>query len=154
MVNYLKPAIERRLERADSGIGTRKRAAKYICRFLEANPTNPFEMPLEREQFYSACEDLLQDRDSERILLYLPLGLLEDAPITFRKVYLNAWYKLLSVRDVRENFHLGDCLELDARPQGGLERVVKCAHLTPWLLKFGYINWWQIASILNESEDD
>ena len=38
MVKLLKPAIERRLEKADSDIGTRKRAAEHICCFLEANP--------------------------------------------------------------------------------------------------------------------
>jgi len=154
MVKLLKPAIERRLEKADSGIGTRKRAAEHICCFLEANPKTARDMPLEREQFYSACEDLLQDRDSERILLYLPLRFLEDAPTTFRKAYCDAWYRLLNIRDVRENFHTGDCFELDARPKSGLERVAKCAHLTPWLLKFGYINTQQISSILKENSDD
>lgn len=154
MVKLLKPAIERRLEKADSGIGTRKRAAEHICCFLEANPKAARDMLLEREQFYSACEDLLQDRDSERILLYLPLRFLEDAPTTFRKAYCDAWYRLLRTRDVRENFHTGDCFELDARPSGGLERVVKCAHLTPWLLKFGYITAWQVSSILKENSDD
>lgn len=154
MVKLLKPAIERRLEKANSGIGTRKRAAEFICRFLEANPTVTRDMPLERERFYSACEDLLQDRDSERILLYLPLRFLEDAPATFKKAYYDAWYRLLSIRDVRENFHTGDCFELDARPKSGLERVAKCAHLTPWLLKFGYINAQQVSSILKENSDD
>jgi len=154
MVKLLKPAIERRLENADSGIGTRKRVAEHICCFLEANPKVARDMPLERERFYSACEDLLQDRDSERILLYLPLRFLEDAPATFRKAYCDAWYRLLNIRDVRENFHTGDCFELDARPSGGLERVVKCAHLTPWLLKFGYITAWQVSSILKENSDD
>lgn len=154
MAKLLKPTIERRLEKADSGIGTRKRVAEHICYFLEANPKTARDIPLEREQFYSACKDLLQDRDSERILLYLPLRFLEDAPATFRKTYCDAWYRLLNIRDVRENFHTGDCFELDARPSGGLERVVKCAHLTPWLLKFGYITAWQVSSILKENSDD
>ena len=154
MVKLLKPAIERRLEKADSGIGTRKRVAEHICCFLDANPKVARDMPLERERFYSACEDLLQDRDSERILLYLPLRFLEDAPATFRKAYCDAWYRLLNIRDVRENFHTGDCFELDARPSGGLERVVKCTHLTPWLLKFGYITAWHVSSILKENSDD
>lgn len=142
------------MEKANSGIGTRKRAAEDICRFLEANPRVAYDMPLEREQFYSACEDLLQDRDSERILLYLPLRFLKDAPTGFKNAYRDAWYRLLNVRDVRENFHAGDCFELDARPSGGLERVAKCAHLTPWLLKYGYINERQVLKILRENSDD
>lgn len=154
MVRLLKPAIERRYDAAENGIGMRKRAAEDICRFLEANPRVAYDMPLERECYYSACENLLGDRDSERILLYLPLRFLEDAPETFKKAYRDAWYRLLSTRDVRENFHTGDCFELDARPKSGLERVAKCAHLTPWLLKFGYINAQQISSILKGNSDD
>ncbi len=154
MVKLLKPVIERRLEKADSGIGTRKRAAEDICCFLEANPINAYDMPLERERYYSACENLLGNRDSERILLYLPLRFLEDAPETFKKTYRDAWYRLLNVRDVRENFHLGDCFELDARPRDGLERVAKCIHLTPWLLKYGYIDERQILRILRENSED
>lgn len=154
MIRLLKPAIERRYDAAENGIGTRKRAAEDICRFLEANPRVAYDMPLERECYYSACKNLLRDRDSERILLYLPLRFLEDAPETFKKAYRDAWYRLLNTRDVRENFHTGDCFELDARPRGGLERVVKCVHLTPWLLKYGYINERQILRILRENSDD
>lgn len=154
MVKLSKPVIERRLDKANSSTGMRKRVAEDICHFLEVNPKSTREMSLERERFYGACEGLLRDRDSERILLYLPLRLLEDAPLMFREAYCEAWYRLLSVRDVRENFHIGDCFELDARPSGGLERVVKCAHLTPWLLKYGYINTRQVASILKKNSDD
>lgn len=154
LIKLLIPAIERRYNAANNGLGTRKRAAEDICRFLEANPRNARDMPLERECYYSACEDLLWNRDSERILLYLPLRFLEDAPKTFKRAYIDAWYRLLNVRDVRENFHVGDWLEPDARPRGGLERVVKCAHLTPWLLKYGYIDDRQILKILRDNSND
>ena len=154
MINFLKPAIERRYELANSGIGTRRRKAEAICDYLKARPEDAHTMMLERERFYSACEDLLRDRDSERILLYFPLKLLENAPGPFRGAYIDAWYRLLEVEDVRENFHFGDCFELDARPVDGLERVVKCAHLTPWLLKFGYINKCEIQKILDKQQDN
>ena len=154
MVKILKPAIERRYDAADSSTETRKRAAEYICRFLEANPKDARNMSLERDYYYDACEELLKSKDSERILLYLPLQFLRGAPEKFKKTYRNAWYSLLNARDVRENFHIGDCFELDARPRGGLERVVKCAHLTPWLLKYGYIDERQILRILKENSDD
>ncbi|MBR6505641.1 hypothetical protein IKT18_02295 [Candidatus Saccharibacteria bacterium] len=154
MVKLLKPAIERRLEKASSSIGTRKRIAEDVCRFLEAKPEDARNMPLEREHFYSACESLLEDRDYRRILLYLPLGLLEYAPAAFKETYLHAWFQLLGVSDVRENFHFGDCFELDARPLCGLDRVVKCAHLTPWLLKFGYISARQLQRALEHLSDD
>lgn len=154
MVKLLNPAIERRYDAADSSIVMRKRAAEYICRFLEVNPNATRDISSERENYYSACEELLGSRDSERILLYLPLQFLEGAPETFKEAYRDAWYSLLNTRDVRENFHIGDCFELDARPRGGLERVVKCAHLTPWLLKYGYIDERQVLKILKENSDD
>lgn len=154
MVKTLKPAIERRLENdTSSEARTRKRIANDICRFLEMAPEAICNMPIEQERFYSACEELLRDKYYRRILLYLPLWTLEHAPATFRKTYLDAWYRLLYVKDVRENFHTGDCFELDARPRGGLERVVKCVHLTPWLIKYGYIDEQAIMCILRENED-
>lgn len=73
----------------------------------------------------------------ERLALYIPLSVYEslgpfgDKKREFRKI----WKHLLNVEDVRENFHFGDIFEPDARPSHDLERVVKIAHLTPWLLK-------------------
>ena len=154
MMKLLKPAIERRYDSVNPDMEKRKRAAEHICCFLEAIPKVAHDRLIEREHYYSACEDLLKDRDSERILLYLPLCLLKDAPITFKKAYHDAWSRLLYTRDIRENFHVGDCFELDARPPGGLERVVKCAHLTPWMLKYGYIDKRQILRILRENSND
>lgn len=154
MVRLLIPAVERRLDKADLRFRARKRVADEICCFLKAESGGNCGASVERERFYDACESLLRDRNSERVLFYLPLRLLEDAPVTFREAYCEAWYRLLWVRDVRENFHVGDCFELDARPEGELERVVKCAHLTPWLLKFGYITSRQVLRILKENRDD
>lgn len=154
MVRLLIPEVERRLDKADLRFRARKRVADEICCFLKAESGGNRGASVERERLYDACESLLRDRNSERILFYLPLRLLEDAPATFREAYCEAWYRLLWVRDVRENFHVGDCFELDARPERGLERVVKCAHLTPWLLKFGYITSRQVLRILKENRDD
>lgn len=154
MARVLRPAVERRLDKADLKFQERKRVAGEICRLLKTDLGGGCGASAERERFYSACTSLLRDRHSERILFYLPLRLLEDAPVTFREAYCEAWYRLLWVRDVRENFHTGDCFELDARPEGGLERVAKCVHLTPWLLKFGYITQEQVLSILKENRDD
>ena len=154
MIRYLKPTIERRYESADAETNRRKKAAEDICSFLSVSHSDSCGTSLERERYYSACEELLNERDSERILLYLPLQYLAGAPESFRKAYRNAWYRLLDVSDVRENFHLGDCFELDARPDGGLERVIKCVHLTPWLLESGYICMQEIAQILDECREN
>ena len=145
MAKILKPQIERRLEKVRPGTEARIEAAKDICRFLKTGT--------ERERFYDACVHLLKDLESQRILLYLPFEILEDAPEHFRDVFTDAWYNLLDTKDVRENFHLGDCFEADARPQA-LERVVKCAHLTPWLIKYGYLGAEDIEDILDDNSHD
>lgn len=87
--------------------------------------------------------------DSYRILLYLPFYELNGAPEYFKEAYKNAWYELLHREDVKENFHKGDCFEVDARPNGMIERVVKCAHLTPWLLSTGILTFKEILDVLN-----
>ncbi|MBR2710664.1 hypothetical protein IKF02_03505 [Candidatus Saccharibacteria bacterium] len=153
MIKFFKPIIEQRFDNANPYTNIRKQAAEQICDFLE-NKQGDMHDPTERQDFYHALELLLEDPDSERILLYLPLSTLENAPNSFKKAYLKAWHHLLHVQDVRENFHIGDCFELDARPSDGLERVVKCAHLTPWLIKYGYLDAQQIVSILDENNYD
>ena len=153
MIKFFKPIIEQRFDNANPYTNIRKQAAEQICDFLE-NKQGDMHDPTERQDFYHTLELLLEDPDSERILLYLPLSTLENAPNSFKKAYLKAWHHLLHVQDVRENFHIGDCFELDARPSDGLERVVKCAHLTPWLIKYGYLDAQQIVSILDENNYD
>ena len=144
MYDLVRPLIERRLEENS----LRKRIADDICSYIRHEPKASSEL------FYDACESLLKDSDTERILLYLPFWVLKDAPDSFRDTYLKVWYRLLCVKDVRENFHLGDCFEPDARPLGGLERVIKCAHLTPWLIKYGYLEPWNIINILEANLND
>ena len=144
MYEVLEPIIERRLEANPM----RCELADDICAYIKHEPQ------ASAERFYAACETLLKDRDTERIMLYLPFWVLEKAPDSFRKAYLEVWFRMLRVKDVRENFHHGDCFELDARPVGGLERVVKCAHLTPWLLKFGYLEPWQVFSVLDSNQKE
>ncbi len=152
MWSYLdKPAIEWRFDALCLEVGTRKWHAENICKFLSGNDFSS-KRSQTSELFYESCSKILSDRDSERILLYLPLRCLESAPDSFRRAYLGAWHDLLNVMDVRENFHLGDCLELDARPRDGLSRVVKCAHLVPWLLKFGYLEVDELIRILADAK--
>lgn len=168
MFNLLKPIIERRLGWDDiPEVRWRKQKARDVCAYLSASPTG--ELPDDealwghnnnldvlycngdraRVGFYEAAEQLLLRPDSQRLLLYLPFSVLKGAPDSFREVYLETWYDLLYVYDVRENFHFGDCFELEARPDDGLERVAKAAHLTPWLLKYGYLNGDQLYDLLD-----
>ena len=146
-MKYLKPIIERRLENPKPEAATRVWAAKQICDFFETGSVT-------RKDFYDATRKLLDRKESKRILLYLPFNIMEGAPEDFRRSYVNAWYDLLSMQDVRENFHIGDCLELRARPTSGLERVVKCAHLVPWLFKYGYLRAEDVFDILKNNQQN
>ncbi len=103
--------------------------------------------------YYDSCEYLLRQRESERILLYLPFNELANAPKSFKDAYMTAWWHLTNVYDAAENFHEGDTFEVDARPNGELERVVKCAHLIPWLIKAKYIGEAEITGILHNQMD-
>lgn len=147
-MNVIKSIVERRFEGAGGMYSLRKNAAKIICDFLQSNSQDACGELY--HDFYESLGLLLANEESERILLYIPLFVLKNAPPSFRKIYMNAWRNLLYVQDVRENFFQGDCFELDARPEGGLERVVKCAHLLPWLIDADYISFDEIASILQD----
>lgn len=128
-LSLIPPIIDCQYRAADPIWCPRKEVAETICNFFHSG--EPYEL---RPDFYRAVEQLLSRRDSERILLYLPLEYLYGTPASFKDTYLDAWYRLLSVQDVRENFNEGDCFEPDARPGGEVERVVKCAHIAPWLI--------------------
>ena len=126
-----------------------------ICNYLEYNGDSEEERRDLREKFYEACGRLLPNRAYRRILFYLPLGALrKDAPEDFKRSYIDAWHELLNTEDVRENFHEGDVFEMDARPIEGLERVVKAAHLTPWLVQNDYLSLGHIYDLICELYDD
>ena len=147
-MSYVKPIIERFGEDIPLD-NCRKKAADAICRYLMDRDDSD-----QRSEYYKAVESLLRNRDSERIVLYLPFDELVGSPKTFKDAYLNSWYKLLNTHDARENFHEGDTFEPDARLNGEIERVVKCAHLTPWLIRAGYINCRELLDILHQYSDD
>ncbi len=142
MLNYLEPIIESNSRRDH----TRSRQAEKICKYLDKKAVRP-------DDFYQACESLLANEYSQRILLYLPFKVLEDAPTSFRKTYMEAWNRLLHVQDVRENFHRGDILEKSARSKKDHDRVVKCAHLTPWLVKYGFLSISQLEKTIDKNVD-
>lgn len=146
-MNVYKPIIERYGE--DIPINPdRKDAADKVCRYLSSRNSKYLQ------EYYDAVEYLLKQRDSERILLYLPFGELADAPKKFVDAYMGAWWHLTNVYDAAENFHEGDTFEVDARPDGKLERVVKCAHLIPWLIRSKYISGVGLVNIFDDRRDE
>lgn len=147
MLNYALPVIERMAtggvmldKRTTDEIEERRYRGQVISDYLHGKG--------ERKAYFSAVARLLGSSEYRRMLLYLPLADLQEAPAWFRNTYMDAWYSLLGVLDARENFFEGDTLEADARPNGELERVVKCAHLAPWLLKAGYLRYDELKGIL------
>lgn len=122
------------------------RHAASICQYL----VHPSRSSL--ESYFKSLAVLLSLPDNARLALYLPLEELQDAPTSFRISYLNAWRRCLEYEDVRENFNLGDSLEIAARDED-FPYVVKAAHLVPWLLKYKYLSESEILDLLEEGSE-
>lgn len=122
---------------------------QYLDHFYDTESTS-----LETKQnYWRATSELLQNPESERIALFLPFESFpspEDDSVAaegFRQDYLEAWQNLLCVQDVRANFNDGDVLEVAARP-GDPERVVKAAHLAPFLIQNQMITTEDVLTIM------
>lgn len=126
----------------------RSRLAESITTYLDLpNPT-----PDQRAEYFSAGAELLSDPDNRRLTLYWPLDDLRTATPEFKTTYIDAWQSMLFTRDVRENFHTGDVYEPEAR-SADLNRVVKAAHLIPWLLKSEFVSPDNIIDLVDHSDD-
>lgn len=115
---------------------------------------------------YISLEELLKEgSEYQRILLYLPFEFLlpsstsfttdrlrDEAP-RFQRMFMDAWWKLLDVHDVRANFVDGDVLEVEKRT-GDLPRVVKVAHLIPTLIEKGWLSPEDIETLVEENDDE
>lgn len=100
----------------------------------------------------------------ERFVLYLPFGFLPDISWRpeslklqseiehFRSAYMKAWNNLLFSHDVRANFVDGDVLEVELR-EDGLTRVVKAAHLIPFLVQKGFMQTDEVLALLDTTKD-
>lgn len=107
---------------------------------------------------------LVSGQNYERIILYLPFEFLpgqdwkpsgeklQQSADNFKKVYLQAWHSLLSTYDVRANFVDGDVMEAEHRT-GDHPRVVKAAHLVPRLIEKGMLQFEDIISLIEKSDD-
>ncbi len=154
MLNHAIPFIERLASgeavSCDASITTqiqrRCKMAQIAIKYLRGGDND--------ESYYEVINRFLREPESRRLLLYLPLSDLQNAPEWFYETYLDAWYELLNVQDARENFYEGDTFEVDARPDGQLERVVKCAHLTPWLVEARFLSYTDLKRILELNQDN
>lgn len=130
----------------------RRHDADVICRYLNDKSVSVHHCYA--PEFYSCIGNILKTPYYHRILLYLPFCILPNAPASFKETYMSVWRSLLGIYDARENFRTGDVFEVDARPGGDVERVVKCAHLAPWLLKYGYLKFCELWQIMCDYQDD
>lgn len=114
---------------------------------------------------YDSLSDLLEsDSDYDRLILYLPFGILPNptwqsadekttaAQTRFSENYLRVWDLLLGTHDVRANFIDGDVLEVDRRT-GDLPRVVKAAHLVPELVTAGLLTPITVIKLIEDTPD-
>ena len=111
------------------------------------------------DSLYDSLSTILETPEYTRLALYLPFEVIPavdslDSPSAarFRQVYLDSWQDLLNIHDVRANFVDGDVLEMDARP-GDPPRVVKAAHLIPWLVKAGMMSAEDVLFIAKDTKD-
>lgn len=112
-----------------------------------------------KTKYYNATSELLQNPELKRLALFLPFetfpspGETSIAADNFRENYLEVWSDLLFCQDVRANFNDGDVLEPDARSSDP-ERVVKAAHLTPWLVKQGLVESSEVIDFVKQVDDE
>jgi hypothetical protein len=111
----------------------------------------------------NSLSSVMNNPDYRRIILYLPFQFLMDpqnishaqlkaSSEQFKQTYIHAWKSLLTTHDVRANFVDGDVLEVEKR-QHDLPRVVKAAHLIPFLIQNEYLNFEEVLTIYNQTED-
>lgn len=146
LADELRPQVEKHAENA-------QKITEYLDDLALGATTTA-----EKERFYEATCELLDNPEQERIALFLPF---ESFPAPdeesyeakrFRASYLSAWENLLQVQDVRASFVDGDVLEVEARP-GDPERVIKAAHLAPWLVQSGMLKSRDVISLAQGGDE-
>lgn len=114
--------------------------------------------------YSSVCRLLEQDTENNRMLLYLPFELLpndkqepkteqlRDAIAGIKSRYRKEWFHLLSHHDIRADFSDGDIMEANLRTYP-LPKVVKAAHLIPWLVERDIISVDEVITIMEKTND-
>lgn len=131
--------------------------ARDITFYLD-DLVNDEATPAEKERFYDAAANILQDPERQRFALFLPFESFptpdEDSASAnlFRQSYLDAWRNLLHVHDFRDNFLDGGLPEIEARSEDPT-RVVKAAHLTPWIIQSGMLSSTDTIHAIIDTED-
>lgn len=131
--------------------------ARDIILYLDDLANNE-ATPVEKERFYDATSSILQDPERQRFALFLPF---ESFPTPdensasanlFRQSYLDAWWDLLYAHDFRDNFLDGGLPEIEARSEDPA-RIVKAAHLTPWIIQSGMLSSTDAIHAIIDTED-
>lgn len=145
------PMIEKHLKNATGVKLLRKNDANTVAEGIELLSAG--SVMNSDNDVLEALFRIIRSPFSQRLILYLPFYVFKNMPKCYHDDFMDAWYSLLRIHDVRENFHFGDTFEVDARP-GELPRVVKCVHLLPWMLEYGIITYPEVYSIMNGNKDN
>lgn len=147
----------------------RQELAEYVNACIDKLPSPYLDMreavaqgyisSTEVAELYARLNGFLSDPAATRVVLYMPLEWLPDmahpsddqtlraAEEGFCEAYVDAWWSLLREHDVRAHFDDGDMrLDIDASTET-LPRVVKAAHLIPFILGKGLISEADVAYI-------
>lgn len=119
----------------------------------------------ERVELYKSLNDLLSSGTNDRFALYCPMYLVPhvdwyrqygESVDSFTELYLDSWFRLLRVHDVRANFIDGDVPDIE-QAESDLWMTVQAARLAPVLEDKGLINRKQLPSddpVLTRSLED
>lgn len=118
---------------------------------LQESVTQEVLTAAELAELYARLSECLMDPEMGRLALYLPFEWLPDLRMrstdeslqatteTFADAYVNAWWAQLAVVDARAHYMDGDTRsDIDLHTEN-LPRVVKAAHLLPFLLDKGLV---------------
>ncbi len=138
-------------------IEAHNQAAKDVTTYLDQLEVDDVDAK-SKNQYYEGVAKLLQNPDLQRLVLFLPFESYpgpadnSDSAMKFRESFVSAWSQLLYAHDARANFVDGDVLEVDARSEDP-KRIVKAAHLTPWVVKSGIVELDEVIDFVADVND-
>lgn len=151
------PALETYLSKGSSAEIENRRELRGLLDFAD----RPVE---QRGGLYKSLNKLLES-GNDRFVLYCPLYLIpavdwyrqyDEAVDAFSELFIQSWFRLLRVHDIRANFVDGDVPDIELAVDD-FDMVVQAAYLTPTLVERGLIHRSQLPTddpVLTRSLED
>lgn len=99
-----------------------------------------------------SLEEILEDPNNKRLILYLPFELIQKNS-QFIEKYKKSFLSLLNEIDLREDFNFGDIPEHKDKQTRELPKVSKICHLIPILLEKGIFNIAELQNIIDNQNN-